>query len=69
MSNMWGTRMRCDTHEGLVVEPQNEHALQMAGLPSVGLATLDKVASLPSANAWRSAKLTVVSYRRLLTAL
>jgi hypothetical protein len=23
--------MRCDTHEGLVVEPQNEHALQMAG--------------------------------------
>jgi hypothetical protein len=38
-------------------------------LPSVGLATLDKVASLPSAKARCSAKVTTVSYRRLLTAL
>jgi hypothetical protein len=37
-------------------------------LPSVGLATLGKVAFLPSANAWHSANLTDVSYRWLLTA-
>jgi hypothetical protein len=38
-------------------------------LPSVGLATLDKVASLRSAKVWRSAKLLVVGYRLLLMAL
>jgi hypothetical protein len=32
-------------------------------------ATLGKVSSLRSANVWRLAKITVVSYRRLLTAL
>jgi hypothetical protein len=38
-------------------------------VPSVRRKTLDKEASLPSAKAWCSAKITVVSYRRLLTAL
>jgi hypothetical protein len=31
VSRTWGTRTRCDTHEGLVVEPQNDPALWMAG--------------------------------------
>jgi hypothetical protein len=38
-------------------------------LPSVGFETLDKVYSLPSAKACRSAKITTISYRRLLTSL
>jgi hypothetical protein len=38
-------------------------------VPSVRLKTLGKEASLPSAEAWCSAKITVVSYGRLLTAL
>jgi hypothetical protein len=38
-------------------------------LPSVSCLTLGKEASLPSANARRSAKITAVSYRWLLTAL
>jgi hypothetical protein len=33
------------------------------------LATLNKVTSLLSANAWRSAKVTAVSYKQLLTVL
>jgi hypothetical protein len=37
------------------------------GLPSVSHASLDKVASLPSASAWHSKKVMAVSYRRLLT--
>ena len=37
--------------------------------PSVILLTLGKEAILSSVNAWRLAKLTTVSYRRLLTAL
>jgi hypothetical protein len=39
------------------------------GLSSVCLETLGKVASLPSAKARRSAKITIVSYRHLLMAL
>jgi hypothetical protein len=35
----------------------------------VGLATLGKETTLPSAKAWRSTKVMVVSYRQLLTAL
>jgi hypothetical protein len=27
----WGTCMRCTTHDGLVVEPQNHPTLRMAG--------------------------------------
>jgi hypothetical protein len=38
-------------------------------VPSVRRKTLGKEASLPSAKAWRSAKITVVNYGRLLTAL
>jgi hypothetical protein len=39
------------------------------GLPSVELEALDKVAALPSAKSRLSAKITDVSYRRLLTVL
>jgi hypothetical protein len=39
------------------------------GLPSVRLETLGKVASLPSAKAWHSAKITIISYKWLLMAL
>jgi hypothetical protein len=31
VSRTWGTRTWCDTHSGLVVEPQNHHALGLAG--------------------------------------
>jgi hypothetical protein len=47
---------------------QGRHSAKHS-LPSVGRTTLDKVASLPSINAWRSTKIMAVSYRRLLTAL
>jgi hypothetical protein len=39
------------------------------GLPSVELEALDKVAALSSAKSRLSAKIMVVSYKRLLTAL
>jgi hypothetical protein len=38
-------------------------------LPSFRRGTLDKEATFPSVKAWHSAKITAVSYRRLLTAL
>jgi hypothetical protein len=47
---------------------QEWHSAKLA-LRSASWLTLDKEASLPSANFRRSAKLTAVGYRRLLTAL
>jgi hypothetical protein len=32
----WRTRTRCDTHDSLVVEPQNHTALCMAGFAKFG---------------------------------
>jgi hypothetical protein len=47
---------------------QGRHSAKYS-LPRVELETLGQVASLPSAKDRRSTKITVVSYRRLLTAL
>jgi hypothetical protein len=50
------------------VSVQDRHSAKHS-LPSVGLEALDKVASLPSAKARCSAKITVANYRRLRTVL